>query len=588
MWAIETDGVEDKAENARLRDFRSGERGSLTIFSLFIFLAILTICGVAVDMMNYEKERIGVQNTLDTAVVAATSLNQQANTNASVTALVKDYFAKAGYDPDIVTVYPNIEIPAGGDKETLRTVSAVVDYDLDTMFLNMVGIDRLPGAVGSGAREGQQLIEVALVLDISGSMGSNGKLQNMKDAAKEFVSLVLNNNGADRVMISIIPYNMQVQISEDLVNRITWENPLTQISPTPVLPGAVDQYYKADARARCARFLDADFDTRRLAAATGLERSAKFARGGWNFGIPGGSDASNAYWCGEGYPEMLLYQNDETMLYNYIDSLSARGMTAIDYGMKWATGILDPSFRPIVQSMLDDTLDPDNGLTLVPPVVAGHPVDYGTPNVFKYIVVMTDGANTQHLDLKDEFKSGPSRIWFSELLSKETDPTGPGVQFDGFLVEMPENDVTERWYRPRSPWDTSDDQYLSEAEFLALADTEQWTYHQVYNRFSVNDAADYFFRYSDWPARQAHRQAEINTGGYGEADTNLWRICDQAQENGWIDVYAVAFEAPASGVNALQTCVANKPGKFFDVAGTQISDAFAVIASEITKLRLTQ
>jgi Flp pilus assembly protein TadG len=562
--------------------YKKDDAGSLTIFGLFVFIMILMICGVAVDMMRYENERVGVQNTLDTAIVAAASLNQDADTDDEVIALVKDFFTKAGYDPNIVTVTPNIEVPAGGSDETLRTVSAVVDFDLDTMFMNMLGIDSLPGAVGGGAREGQQLIEIALVLDISGSMGSNNKLQNMKDAAKEFVTTVLNNNGAERVLISIIPYNMQVQMSSDLMTRLSLANGSVPVDPAPLHPGGVTNYNTQNTNARCARFLDADFDTRRLSAAAGLELSAKFARGGTGFSQP----SAISFWCGQGYPEMLLYQNDETLLHNHIDSLSARGMTAIDYGMKWATGILDPSFRPIVASMLADTQDPDNPIDLVPDTAAGHPVDYGTVNVYKYIVLMTDGANTQHLDLKDEFKSGPTRIWWSETLSKANDTNG--VEFDGFLVEMPTNASTSRWYRPRSPNTTGDDEYLSEAAHTALLDAQQWTYHDVYERFSVNDAADYFFRYSDWDARQAHRSAEVDVGGYGTADVNLARICDASQENEWIEVFAVAFEAPTGGVNALSRCVEDKPGNFFDVAGTDISTVFKAIASEITKLRLTQ
>ncbi len=599
MAVTMADRIMEFAARTGLRTYRDNERGSLTIFGVFVFIMILMICGVAVDMMNYEKERVAVQNTLDTAIVAATRLNQDADTDEEVRSLVKSYFAKAGYDPDIVTVTPNIEVPAGGDEETLRTVSAVVDFDLDTMFLNMVGVESLPGAVGGGAREGQQLIEIALVLDISGSMGWGSKLQNMKDAAKEFVTFVLDNNGTDRVMISVIPYNMQVQMSEDLMGRINWNNPLTEIEPEPTHPGAVKDYYPANNAARCARFLDADFDSRSLAASPlGLERSAKFAPGNWSYNIP----ADNGFWCGEGYPEMMLYQNDETKLHAHIQSLTARGMTAIDYGMKWATGVLDPDFRPAVQGMLADTKQKKadaqtfadlNGTPyvapsdawLVPETVAGHPVDFGTPNVFKYIVIMTDGANTQHKDLKDEFKSGPSRVWWSETLSKEFDTDG--IQTDGFLVEMPENSPSERWYRPRSTGTTGDDSYLSETDFDLLTDVEQWNYHEVYERFSVRNVADYFFR-NDETARTEHRNAEMDTGGYGTADDNLWRICKEAQKGGQIDVFAVAFEAPSGGVTALQTCVENKPGKFFDVAGTQISDAFQVIASEITKLRLTQ
>jgi Flp pilus assembly protein TadG len=580
--------------------YRKDETGSFTIFGLFIFLMIIMVAGLAVDMMRYEHDRVGVQNTLDTAIVAATRLNQDADTNEEVEALVKDYFRVAGYDPDIVDVVPNIEGAAGGE-ETLRTVEARVNFSMNTAFMNMLGIDELDGVVGGGAREGQQIIEVAMVLDISGSMGSGQKLQNMKDAAKQFVSIVLNNNGPERVMISIIPYNMQVQMSADLQSRLDIANTMVIVDPVPTHPGAIDQFITHNSAARCARFVDADFDSRRLAASGDLEPSGKFATGNWSYNTPGGGNVdSNAYWCGSGYPEMMLFQNDEQKLHDHIDSLSARGMTAIDYGMKWATGILDPSFRPIVQGMLTDSntaranaqqASADNGTPyvppnddwIVPPNVAGHPVDLGTPNVYKYIVLMTDGANTQHLDLKDEYKSGPTRVWWSETLAN-------GNEFNGFVVEMPENSASQRWYRPRSPGTTSDDQYLSETDMDpsgTYGDAEQWSYHQLYERFSVNNAADYFFR-TDPAARTAHRNAIEDTGGYGTADVNLERICSQASENEWMTIYAVAFEAPTGGQQAMQDCIGSSQGRYFAVQGQQLIAAFNEIAAEITQLRLTQ
>ncbi|MEL7151810.1 MAG: pilus assembly protein TadG-related protein, partial [Pseudomonadota bacterium] len=158
---------DNRTKNALLR-FRRDEDGSFIIFGLFVLLLLVAIAGLGVDLMRYEHQRVGVQNTLDTAVVAATRLNQAADTNEEVTALVKDYFTKAGYDPSIVEVDPNIEVPAGGEGETLRTVTARVDFSMDTAFMPLLGIDNLPGIVGGGAREGQQLIEVAMILDISG------------------------------------------------------------------------------------------------------------------------------------------------------------------------------------------------------------------------------------------------------------------------------------------------------------------------------------------------------------------------------------------------------------------------------------
>ncbi len=557
---------------AKKRAAADDEAGSLTVFSLFVFLMIIMMAGMAVDLMRYENERVGLQNTTDTAVVAASSLTQAADTDEELEALVKDYFAKAGYDPDIVTVDPNIEIPAGAETETVRTVNATVDFNMNTAFMPFLGIDRLPGVVGGGAREGQQLIEIALVLDISGSMGWNQKNQNMRNAAKEFVTTIINNNGANRVLISIIPYNQQVYMSQDLLARLdpSLKNPLTTLDPAPANPNAIASYEYLNPESRCAHFLDEDFTTRRLADAVELDMSGVFAQYDWSYNRPNAS----GLWCGanadgtSNFPSMLLYQNNETILHNHIDTLGAQGWTAIDYGMNWAVGILDPSFRPVVSGMVTDNL--------APATASGHPVDYAEPNVLKYVVLMTDGANTEHRDLEEPFKSGPSRIWYSPS-------AGATDEFDGFFVEMPDRPADERWYVPRSPWNDNDHDFVANLP----ADAEQWSYHQVYRRFSVPNVATYFFQDSDTAAYNEHIDAAPNVGGYADADTNLKAICDKAKENAWIEVFTVAFEAPIGGQTVLQDC-ASEVGNYFDVAGTQISDAFSQIAAEISKLRLTQ
>ncbi len=541
------------------------EDGSLTIFSLFMFVLILFIAGMAVDLMRYENERVALQNTVDTAVVAASSLTQDADTEAEVIALVKEYVSKAGFDPDMVTVDPEIETVSGTIIN--RSVAANVNFKMDTMFMNMMGVDTLDGQTGTAAREGQQLIEVALVLDVSGSMGRNGKLGNLKTAAKDFVTTVINQNGADRVSISIVPYNQQVYMDDNLAARLAMTNATRNVTTPPLHPGAITTYQTLDTTSRCARFHTADFATRQLANTATAEASAMYSNRNIGMDAPSGND----FWCGENLSRMMLYQNDITTLHTHIDGLTASGWTAVDYGMNWGVGILDPSFAPIVTDMVDSNL--------LPASMAGHPVAYSNLDVLKYVVLMTDGINTSHYDLKPAFKSGPTRIWHSELLAG-------GDTYDGYLVEMPDNSTQQRWYVPGDPYDTSDDYFLPAAGLPA--DAQQWDYHALYNRFSIDAAADYFFGNSgDNAAFNAHRNAEEDSGGYGTADTRARRICTEAATNDQIEVFTVAFEAPSGAQTLLEDC-ASKDGNYFDVEGTQISAAFSSIAAQISQLRLTE
>jgi hypothetical protein len=71
-------------------------------------------------------------------------------------------------------------------------------------------------------------------------------------------------------------------------------------------------------------------------------------------------------------------------------------------------------------------------------------------------------------------------------------------------------------------------------------------------------------------------------------DARLDQVCETAKSQGVL-IYGIAFEAPTNGVNAIRGC-ANSPAStyFFDVDGLDISTAFALIASNLSQLRLTQ
>ena len=57
------------------RRFKSDEDGSILIFSIFLFVITILVGGIAVDVMHYESRRIAVQNTLDSAILGASSLD---------------------------------------------------------------------------------------------------------------------------------------------------------------------------------------------------------------------------------------------------------------------------------------------------------------------------------------------------------------------------------------------------------------------------------------------------------------------------------------------------------------------------------
>ncbi len=65
--------------------------------------------------------------------------------------------------------------------------------------MSLTGVDWLPVYTSGQAEEVVENKEISLVIDISGSMRFNGKIGNLRVAAKEFVSTVLEGNAAGNV-----------------------------------------------------------------------------------------------------------------------------------------------------------------------------------------------------------------------------------------------------------------------------------------------------------------------------------------------------------------------------------------------------
>ena len=568
--------VESKVGCKRV-GFTAREDGSLTIFSLFLFILILMIAGTAVDLIRHERNRVAMQNTLDTAVLAASSVGQSENPED----VVKDYVQKAGFSANQVQIATTSNMT--GNTVTSRSVTASSLVTVDTMFMDLMGINSLNATTYTAAEEGNTKVEIALILDISDSMNSSSadpsktKIQALQQAAKEFVSVIFDTNDAQNVSISIIPYNHQVTMPDGIRNRLTLNSGTVTVASPPSYAGALTQYELANPNSRCLVFDTADYETRALTSTGTANLSARFLQDRFYWELNGivqqdyETPYEWAHWCNNLQSQILPYSNNESDLNTYIDSLRAEGATAINIGMNWGAAMLDPNFQPIVQDMVNQgEISSDMSI---------YPAAYGNPDSQKYVVLMTDGINTNQYDLDTPYKSGPTRIWYAD-----SETSGGTDTYAGYYVLMPNKTASERWYKPNSPHDSTDDQYLSESSLPA--DAVQLDYHELYERFGVRSAARFFFQYSDTAAYDDHYYNQIQSG-FGNANTNSEKICDRTKTADAITVYTVAFEASASGEALLQYC-ATAPGFYFDVDGTQISDAFSAIANQIALLRLTE
>ena len=249
------------------RGFARDEAGSTTLFSLFIFLMILFICGMGVDLMRFETKRAALQNSIDSATLAATNIRSDSDAKL----LVKDFMAKRGYDPDLVSVTVDESFtgadPVTGDPGQLvaRGVTANYDLDMDTYFMSLLGFETLGTAAVGAAQEGLTTVEISLVLDISGSMGGQ-KLTDMQEAAKSFAGKMIDPTRTDLpVAISIVPFNHTVVVPDSILNRlnagVSADGTTVDMIDIPnafqaPYSGALTAYPRVAWNSQCVRFYD--------------------------------------------------------------------------------------------------------------------------------------------------------------------------------------------------------------------------------------------------------------------------------------------------------------------------------------------
>lgn len=191
--------------NAALRQFWRSEDGNTTIVCIYMSLAILLVTGGAIDVMRYESVRTKMQHVLDRAVLAAADLDQEADPSD----VALDYVTTAGLGNALTGVTVD-------DGATYRTVSAAGQSNVDTFFMRMTGIDTLTAPAASTAEEKISNVEISLVLDISGSMRWNNRMDNLKPAAKKFVDKVMTEESNGITTLNLVPYAGHVNPGKDM------------------------------------------------------------------------------------------------------------------------------------------------------------------------------------------------------------------------------------------------------------------------------------------------------------------------------------------------------------------------------------
>ncbi|SEV98284.1 Flp pilus assembly protein TadG [Cognatiyoonia koreensis] len=479
----------------RLASFHDDESGSMVIFTLFILVLMLIIGGMAVDFMRFESRRAMMQGALDSAVLAAADLDQQLDPAV----ITQDYITKSQAGNCL-----NGPVIVDDSALNYRSVSANCQLTMNTFFLRLIGIDQLTASAESTAIEGVGDIEISLVVDVSGSMreltggGGETKIEALRSAASSFVDELLLPEYEDKISLSLIPYSWHVNVGEELFGTLN----------APERHGW----------SHCVDIPNSEYST------TAWNNNVELLQTQHVQTNPQGSDPGpvDSPTCPRfAYEEIIPLSQNANQLKGAIGQLQPRSGTAIYMGVKWGTTLLDPTFKSNLEALPNGMIDA---------AFSDRPAPYPDPDnrrsndTFKYLVLMTDGMNSDVLRLNEDYYQTPSQIAHWNTMN------------------------IQQFFSNVSTWNSS-----------------------VVGRYreTIQVAADGDIMMQSMCT--AAKDAGIIIFGIGVFEADDPNNPNEPQDN---------------GRNQLRNC-SSSSGHYFETTGDELTEIFEAIAGQITDLRLT-
>lgn len=557
----------------------------MTILSLFVFLMMFVMGGIAVDVMNQEHKRVALQQTLDSAVLASANLRQTQNPQD----VVRDYFTKA----ELVQYLDPMEATDYAIKANERRVQATAGMDVPTYFMKLSGIDHLSTVTVAAAEQSMETgapadKEVSIVIDISGSMRDNGRIDALRGATKDMVSTLLTGAAGDTTSINLVPYAGHVNPGADmfeLLGGVRYGTTGEDLFPESRkdISNVVFYYDRITG------------DTEPYDYATKIEGYPDL-----NVNLFNKDDLDEYVFFADAY----LRRHDASLS----DTTTLVGLSykagKNDYGPYLMDGTIG-SFDTRNQSTVDAEHMFNNFYDEVIPQYASC-IDFG-PDDFDHVALPDDGTYDQvpHFNNWPADYSAMDWGWCPEddaaiqyaqndeaalhdyidaLRLHDGTGTHYGMKYGLALLDPGSQDEFQELSnrgsvpyafadRPKAWTDTSIKKYIVLLSEGSISSQPRPTHPLD----PVNQATALSNRNS--------AETETFTSGAGNVQ-DFYDICDMAKAQG-VEIFTIAFEANASGKEQMKNC-ASSPSHYFDAAGSDLSGIFGSVGKQITQLRLVK
>jgi Flp pilus assembly protein TadG len=313
---------------------RADQRGTVAMTFALCATALFGAIALAMDMARSHNLNTRITSALDAAALAGAKSLDGGAPDAEVEVAARAFFNAQLANQRIhgVTLSP-LAVVIDRDKST---VGVTTDAEMATTFAAIVGTTKIQFNKSASVTFKARDVELAMALDITGSMNDGTKLADMRLAAKDVLDTLLTDAKTDRsVRVAVVPWAASVNAG--------------------TLAAAVSNGHSSDG---CV-----------------IERS----NGQINDAYPSGANALRGVSTPYGYytcptsPVMpLVGKNKQNDLRAMLDNVAPNGGTAGHIGMSWAWYMLSPSWGSLLPT-------------------ASQPGSYSPSETVKAVLLMSDG-----------------------------------------------------------------------------------------------------------------------------------------------------------------------------------------------------
>jgi len=191
--------------------FGAEDHGVVLVLVVLVLVPLMLVMAGVIDYSRSFLVKRQLTNAVDSAALALGVLPglSDDDADAKAQAFIQTHFTADG----IGTLGP-VDVTREGE-----TINVSATATVDMTFLRMAGIDTIDITVDATAIRKENKLEVALVLDTTGSM-SGTKIQNLRTAARGFVDILFSqDDAAEYVKVGLVPFAAAVRVN---VPSDTW------------------------------------------------------------------------------------------------------------------------------------------------------------------------------------------------------------------------------------------------------------------------------------------------------------------------------------------------------------------------------